>query len=290
MHNIWPIINKIPLLKKNPRKFHKKILKLNKHKRGRGGSLNVLITGASSGIGRELVKSFVSGGHRVVAVARRKEKLKEMEKEFGDAVICIPMDISKVENIEVLYGKIKRMDIEIDLLINNAGVGGHGFFWNKDLSVDMQTIDLNIKALTYLTKIFVQDMISKNSGGIINVASTAAFQSGGPLMGVYYASKSYVLSFTEALIEELEYRGVRVMALCPGPTATEFEGMSSKRKGMEKFYVTTSQEVAECCYRDYFKGKNISVPGKINKFLILVVKFLPRKVQRKIVKKIQEKK
>jgi short-subunit dehydrogenase len=252
--------------------------------------LNVLITGASSGIGRELVKIFVEKGHCVIAVARRKENLEEISKELGKAVISIPADLLKLENIDILYKKIKEMDIEIDLLINNAGMGGHGLFWENDLSVDMNTIDLNIRSLTYLTKIVVQDMALKKDGGIINVASTAAFQSGGPLMGVYYASKAYVLSFTEALIDELGYRGIRAMTLCPGPTATEFESMSTQRKGMEKFYITTPKEVAECCYKDYFRGKTISVPGIVNKFSILFTKFLPRKIQRKIVKKIQEKK
>lgn len=252
--------------------------------------MNIVITGASSGIGRELLKIFAGKGHCVIAVARREEKLKEIKKEFGDRVIVICEDVSKVENIDHLCEEIKKMDMEIDLLINNAGTGEHGLFWEIDMKSHMETLDLNIIGLTYLTRIFAEEMVKKGGGGIINVASTASFQSGGPLMGVYYASKSYVLSITEALVEEMEYRGVRIMALCPGPTSTEFKGMSPKRKGMEKFYITTPEQVAECCYKDYFNGKNICVPGILNKIIIFTTRFIPRKVQRKIVKKIQENK
>ncbi|WP_372713994.1 SDR family NAD(P)-dependent oxidoreductase [Ilyobacter sp.] len=256
----------------------------------RGDKLNVIITGASSGIGRELLKIFADKGHCVIAVARREDKLQEIKEEFGEKVKVICKDISKPENIDKLYGEIKELDIEVDLLINNAGTGEHGLFWEIDIKSQMEIVDLNIRGLTYLTRIFSEDMIRKGGGGIINVASTAAFQCGGALLGVYYASKSYVLALTEALIEEMEYRGVRVMALCPGPTSTEFKGMSTKRKGLEKFYITTPRQVAECCYKDYFKGKNICVPGFLNKIIIFTTRFLPRKVQRKIVRRIQEKK
>ncbi len=256
----------------------------------RGDKLNVIITGASSGIGRELLKIFASNGHFVIAVARRREKLEEIKKEFNEKVEIFCKDMSKLGDIAELYEEIKELNIEVDLLINNAGTGEYGFFYETDMKSHMKTLNLNIKGLTYLTRIFAEDMIKKKQGGIINVASTASFQSGGPLMGVYYASKAYVLSLTEALVEEMEYRGVRIMVLCPGPTSTEFKGMSSKRKGMEKFYVTTPRQVAESCYRDYFKGKNICVPGLLNKIIIFITRFIPRKVQRKMVRKIQEKK
>ncbi|WP_320046390.1 SDR family oxidoreductase [uncultured Ilyobacter sp.] len=252
--------------------------------------MNVIITGASSGIGRELLKIFVDNGHFVIAVARRKEKLEEIKKEFKEKVEIICKDISKLENINELCKELKDMRIDVDLLINNAGTGEYGFFYETDMKSHMKTLNLNIRGLTYLTRIFAEEMIKKGKGGIINVASTASFQSGGPLMGVYYASKAYVLSFTEALVEEMEYRGVRIMTLCPGPTSTEFKGMSSKRKGIEKFYVTTPRQVAESCYRDYFRGKNICIPGMLNKISIFITRFIPRRVQRKIVRKIQEKK
>ncbi|ADO82616.1 SDR family NAD(P)-dependent oxidoreductase [Ilyobacter polytropus] len=252
--------------------------------------MNVIITGASSGIGRELLKIFVDNGHFVIAVARRKEKLEKIKKEFDEKVEIICTDISKLENIRELHEEIKKMNIDVDLLINNAGTGEYGFFYETDIKSHIKTLDLNIRGLTYLTRIFAEEMFKKGSGGIINVASTASFQSGGPLMGVYYASKAYVLSFTEALVEEMEYRGVRIMALCPGPTSTDFKGISSERKGMEKFYVTTPRQVAESCYKDYFNDKNICIPGILNKILVFITRFIPRKVQRKIVRKIQEKK
>ncbi|WP_319370785.1 SDR family oxidoreductase [uncultured Ilyobacter sp.] len=252
--------------------------------------MNVVITGASSGIGRELLKIFVDNGHFVVAVARREEKLKEIKDEFGDKVAVICKDVSEPKNIDQLYKEIKELKIEIDLLINNAGMGEPGLFYEIEMEAHMKTLDLNIRGLTYLTRIFSEEMIKKGGGGIINVASTASFQSGGPLMGVYYASKSYVLSLTEALVEEMEYRGVRIMALCPGPTSGEFKGMNPERKGIEKFYITTPKQVAECCYKDYFRNKNICIPGFINKITVFSTRMLPRKIQRKIVKKIQEKK
>ena len=253
--------------------------------------MDVLITGVSSGIGRALTKVYIENGHRVLGVARRTDKLEELKSIYKDSFDYISWDLTRIEELEGLVKQIDSKNMDIDLVINNAGLGSHGEFWSIGIKEELKMIDLNIKSLTYLSKVYLKKFREKNRGGLINVASTASFQEGGPLMATYYGTKSYVLSLDEGLRGELEGvrdRSIRVMTLCPGPTSTEFVGMNPK--GKLPFYITTPEDVARECYRDYLNKKEISIPGIFNKFLNIIGKFIPRKIERKIIYRIQKKK
>ena len=176
------------------------------------------------------------------------------------------------------------------MLINGAGIGEIGKFENISLIEEQKMININIQALLILTKHFYKKMLKRKEGGIINISSTAGFQVGGPLMCGYYATKAYVNSLTFGLIEENQEKNIKIMLLCPGPTATNFKGMKREIEGVKKFYITTPEEVANQCYRDYISGKKLSIPGKINKALYYINKFIPWKIQLRNIKKIQEKK
>jgi len=254
--------------------------------------LNVLITGVTSGIGRALTRKYIENGHRVIGIARRQERLREIKDEYGDKFSYIRWDLGDRGKLKDLIVEVEELDIEIDLLINNAGMGSYGEFIGTEIEEELQMIDINIVALTYLTKVYLKKMMERNSGGIINVASTAAFQRGGPLMAAYYGSKSYVLTLDEGIRGELSQGGgnrVRVMTLCPGPTSTEFIGMEGKG-GLGSFSITSPEKVASECYESYLKGKEVVVPGIVNKLSYLISKCIPGRVQRKIIYRIQKKK
>lgn len=246
----------------------------------------VLITGATSGIGYEFSKKFMSNEYEVILVGRNLEKLNELkalsEKRCVSAFI-FECDLSNIDQLDRLYFDIKKECGVIDILINNAGIGFNGKFadisWEKHLDV----LNLNILSLTKLTKLFLDDMILKGEGKILNVASTGAYQPG-PLIGVYYATKAYVLSFSEALREEVKDKGIQVTTLCPGATKTNF----SKRAGKEDLDVAMSAEkVAELGYKALINNKGIYVPGFMNKILVFFSKIAPTSLNAKIVKKIQ---
>lgn len=252
--------------------------------------MNILITGVTSGIGRALTKTYIDNGHRVVGIARRRERLEELKKEYGDDFDYIEWDLGIVGKLSELVEEIERGKIEVDILINNAGTGSYGEFLKTSMEQEMKMIDLNITTLTYLTKVFLKKMKEKNKGGVINVASTAAFQGGGPLMSSYYGTKSYVLTLDEGIRGELleeKKNNVRVMTLCPGPTLTEFIGMD---KSLEALYITTPEEVASRCYIDYELGREICIPGLANRMSYFIGKFIPRKVLRMVIYRIQKKK
>ncbi|WMJ80826.1 SDR family oxidoreductase [Clostridium sp. MB40-C1] len=250
---------------------------------------NVLITGASSGIGYELAKVFAKNNYNLILVARRLnrlEKLKEsLSKEYDITVKIIGVDLTKSTAVEEVFDQIKNWDLNIDILVNNAGIGTCGFFSETDSKQDMDTIELNISALTKCTKFAVNEMLKKENGKILNVASTGAYQPG-PLISVYYATKAYVVSFSEAIYNELKPHNITVSILCPGTTSTEFS--QNAGKGNLK-NAMSAKKVAEIAYEGLMKNKKIIIPGTLNKFLVFMSKIIPRSSLANIVRKIQSK-
>ncbi|MGC9140332.1 MAG: short-chain dehydrogenase [Mesoaciditoga sp.] len=241
----------------------------------------ILITGASSGIGMELAKLFAKEGHDLVLVARHNDKLKEIEKdledEFGINVMTISKDLSIPSASDEIFDELERNSVDIEILVNNAGFGSYGAFVKTDLKTSLEMIEVNVSALTHLTRLFLPSMIEKGHGKILNVASLAAFPPG-PYMNVYYSTKAYVLSFSVALNEELKGTGVQVTVLCPGPTDTNFQ----KRIGLtsaETFSIKSmsAQRVAEIGYKGLKDGKLIVIPGFINKLTAFGLRFVPKK-------------
>ncbi len=242
-----------------------------------------LITGASSGFGYEFSHLLAEDGYDLVLVARRKEKLEELaaliQKKYTRQVHVFATDLTKEGSVKALYQLVKDQGLQMDVLINNAGVGGYGRFYEKDLQTDDEMIRLNITALTALTKLFAKDMVKHGHGRILNVASLGAFQPAGPMMAVYYASKSYVLSFSRSIRAELKGSGVSVTALCPGPTKTEFgktDHVQTTR--MFKIAKTSAREVAEAGYKALKKNRAIVVPGLLNKLLAIGGELPPRAI------------
>ncbi len=260
-----------------------------------GGTLKyTLITGASSGIGLNLAHIFAKNNHNLILVARNKNTLallkKKLESLYEVDIKIISLDISGETGASSLYETIKKKHLRVDILINNAGIGYHGKFLEKDTQSDLDLINLNIVTPTILTKLFLQDMIKAGSGKIFNIASTASFQSG-PLMSVYYGTKSYLLNFSEGIAEELRDSKIKVITLCPGPTKTAFEKMDRIEKGLFKnFHIANAEDVAEYLYKNIDTKKDILIHGKFNKFMIAFTKFIPRKLNLILIKKIQEKK
>ena len=250
-----------------------------------------LITGASSGIGYEFAHIFAREKYNLILVARSQEKLlelqKELEKTYGVTVRSIVSDLAAPEAAEHIFDQVKSLNVSIDILVNNAGFGLFGEFAKTDWAREEEMIQVNILSLTRLAKFFIPEMIEKKRGKILNVASTAAFFPG-PLMAVYYATKAYVLSFSEALNSELEGTGVKVSALCPGPTASHFQ-QTAAADGVRTFAgsLPTAREVAEFGFKALMAGKSVAIHGMKNKLLIWFSRFLPRKTLVSQVKKIQ---
>jgi short-subunit dehydrogenase len=252
-----------------------------------------LITGASGGIGYEFAKLLANDCSTIVLVARSADKLQELKKELVSisraSVIVIAKDLSQPEAAEEIYQELKKENIAVDILINNAGIGSSGNFADTDWQKESAMITLNVATLTHLTKLFVKGMVERKNGKIVNVASTAAFQPG-PLMAVYYASKAYVLSFSEAIADELKGTGVQVTTLCPGPTATGFaKGANIERSRLFKLLPPAKPaEVARYGYEAMKKGKTLAVHGMINKIIALSVRFSPRSVILAIVRRLND--
>ena len=252
----------------------------------------VLITGASSGIGREFSKLFAEKGYRLVITARREKNLEEFKKMYPEHnVEVIPCDLGSEAGAEYLYNEVKKRSIKVDILINNAGFGLFGEFYETDIEKEKKMIDLNVKALVELSKYFLQEMLERNSGRILNVASIAAFQPG-PYISVYYASKAFVLSFSEALRNEVRNTGVCISVLCPGPVETEFEKSSelTKSKLFSKLKPITAEKVAYAGYRGLMKNRAVIIPGFFNRAAITAGTFVPTGIKVNIARKIQEKK
>jgi len=251
-----------------------------------------LITGASGGIGYELAKVFAKNGWDLILVARGADKLREFAKDLSGRykikAHVVTKDLADPRGAEELFKECGSRSWSVDALVNNAGVGTFGFFSETDLLLESRLIELNITSLTKLTKFFLKPMIARGGGAILNVASTAAFQPG-PLMAVYYASKAYVLSFSEALADELAHSNVSVTALCPGATKTGFQDAANMRHSkLFKDHVMDAADVAAAGYDGMMRGKRIVIPGVKNRLMAASVRFAPRRFVTKIVRKIQE--
>lgn len=241
-----------------------------------------LITGASSGIGREFAKILAHDGYNLVIVARGREGLEHVKQMIGErhptiSVKILEKDLSKLENVHFIYEELKREKVDIDVLVNNAGFGDLGNFYEETWERQRGMIEVNVLALVYLTHLFLPHMVTRKNGKILNVASTAAFQPG-PKMAVYYATKAFVLNFSEAIAIELEGTGVTVTTLCPGPTATHFQsvaGIHNSRFFRNKV-LPTPGEVARFGYKAMKKGERIAIYGWFNKLLIFFIRFIPR--------------
>jgi uncharacterized protein len=253
-----------------------------------------LITGASNGIGFELAKIHAAKGNDLVLVARNKAKLDEIKKDFeakyAISVYNIAKDLSLPNTAQEVYDELKQKNIQTAYLINNAGFGDFGMFTETDWNKELQMINLNITTLTQFTKLFLKDMVARRSGKVMNVASTAAFQSG-PTMAVYYATKAYVLSFSEAIDNEVSDKGVSVTALCPGATESGFQAAAAmeESKLVKGKKLPTSQEVAEYGYQAMMKGKTVAIHGLMNAILANSVRFMPRAIVVKITRMMQDK-
>ena len=248
-----------------------------------------LITGGTEGIGLELAKLFGADKHNLIVVARNKDKLEEIknkfENEYKITVEIIQTDLCVDKFCEKIIKIVEEKNFIVDNLINNAGIGSFGFFVESEEGFEEKLININIIALTTLTKYFVKYMIKRGNGGILNVASTAAFI-GGPKMSMYYSSKAYVLSLTEAIHDEVKNLGIRVSCLCPGPVKTSFQEKAGiKKSEKSKKYLMDASRVAEEAYLGFRKGKTIIIPGYKNKLLILGNKLIPRVLSRKIILK-----
>ena len=246
-----------------------------------------VVTGGASGIGLELVKLLIEDNYKVFIVDNNKENLKKLEKSINPKhFVGIREDMSSLSSPEKIYRKLKDENIEV--LINNAGFGDYGKFHTTDWKKEEKMINLHVVNTTHLTKLFLKDMVKKNDGKIMNISSVAAFQPG-PLMSLYYATKAYILHFTEAIADEVKDKNICISVLCPGQTKTNFQKNVSSKKNKIMFNVSCPEKVAKYGYRALKANDTISIPGNFNKFLVFLNRLLPRSVVTKIVRYIQEK-
>ena len=251
-----------------------------------------LITGASSGIGLDLAR-LMAPDFDLIITARNRARLEEiatdLEEQHGNRVHVIVRDLMQPESPLQVFGEAERRGLQVDVLVNNAGFGGYGAFADTDLGNELEMIQVNITALTELTKLALSHMLERKHGSILNVASTAGFQPG-PLMAVYYATKAYVISFTEAIGNELKGSGINVICLCPGATATEF----AKRADMEKSRLfklgaMSSADVARAAYLALLlRRRGMVIPGFMNKLLLQALRVSPRWAVLAISRRLQE--
>ena len=244
-----------------------------------------LITGASSGIGRDIARYLSKLGYDLIVVARRKDLLLELKKELKTKVEVIELDLSKEENVYKLYDTTKG---RVDFLINNAGFGLFGMTYQTDLDTELKMIDVNIKCVHILTKLFLQEFVKKDKGRILNVASSAGFMAG-PRLNTYYATKNYVLKFTMAIYEELRRMksNVHISALCPGPVNTEFNRVA---KGKFELKGLSSEYVAKYAIDKSLKNKLLIVPGTTMKIGVFMTRLVPYKLLLRITYGIQKRK
>src|SRR5438309_729212 len=243
-----------------------------------------LVTGASAGLGSEYAKLFAADGHDGVRVARRRDRLDAIAKELREArgrqAHVIAADLSSPDAAGQVVDEVRRLGLQIHFLVNNAGFGTSGPFAEIDLHRSLEMIQVNIVSLLTLTRAFLQEMIARKSGRILNVGSTAGFQTG-PFMAAYYASKAFVNSFTEALWYELRGTGVTATVSCPGATATEFAQVAGNDKTpLFKSGVMSARAVAENAYRAMMRGKTLSIAGFSNKLKIASLRLAPRGMAR----------
>lgn len=253
-------------------------------RKGRCNMKTALVTGASSGIGRELALRLDSLGFRVILCARRADRLNDLAKEFKNEAIVITADLSDRDECRRLYEETKDMNVSV--LVNNAGFGAIGSFEDTDLDRELQMIDLNCAAVHILTKLFLRDFLDRNRGYILNVASSAGLMPGGPLMASYYATKAYVVSLTRSISEELRAKDTRVSisALCPGPVKTEFNDVAGCDFAVEGI---SPEECAEAALKGLFARKTVIVPGSQMKAGVLGSRLAPSRVVLKTAMKLQ---
>ena len=249
--------------------------------------MKALVTGASSGIGKEMAYYLDKLGYDLILVARDKVKLEEVQNKLSKKSKIVIIDLANEKKIKDLYMLVKNENI--DLLINNAGFGLFGDYEDVDLLKELEMIDVNVKAVHILTRMFLKDMDKRGSGRIINVASSAGLLKGGPLMSTYYATKSYVVSFTLAIYEELRRKNsnVKISVLCPGPVDTNFNnvaGVNFAIKGLSSDYVTSY------ALDKMFKNKLVIIPGFANKLAKIACKFASLRLLLKVDYNIQRKK
>ena len=240
-----------------------------------------LVTGASAGIGAELARVFARNGHELVLVARREDRLIALADEIAAAgeprPAVLAIDLQQRDAVARIAAELSSRGLEPAIVVNNAGFGLAGAAAALSRDEQLGMIDLNIRALTELSLAFV-DSLARHRGGILNVASVAAFLPG-PGMAVYYATKAYVLSFSEALHRELSGRGVRVTTLCPGPVLTEFQARSGMRvDAIPRFVLVSAQRVAEIGYRGLERGKRVVVAGIASKIAVCLFRLLPNRL------------
>ena len=244
-----------------------------------------LITGASAGLGAEFARQCRARGEELVLVARRKDRLEALAAELGSTHV-IAADLTRPGAPGRLLAEVEALGLRIDVLINNAGFGASGAFEAASSERLLEMIDLNVRALTELTRLALPAMAARRSGGILNVASTAAFQAG-PNMAVYYASKAYVLSLTEAIHQEMKGKGVKVAALCPGPTATEFFEVAESAGSTLAKMATDPAAVVRAGLKGLDRNTAIVIPGVTNKIGAFGTRLMPRAALRRIVARIK---
>jgi len=251
----------------------------------------VLITGASSGIGLELADLFAGDGYRLVLVARNRSALRELgdqlQSRYGVEVRISPKDLAHPAAPVELYQELQEAGIVLDVLVNNAGFGGSGKFLETDWNNEAEMIQVNIVALTHLTKLFFPQILARE-GKLLNIASVAAFAPG-PYMSIYYASKAFVLHFTEAVAEELSGTGTTVTCLCPGPVITNFQQRAHVGESHNKSPLLVDvREVAQAGYEGMKQGKRVVIPGWKNRLLTQGLRFSPRSLVTKAISKMHE--
>lgn len=258
-----------------------------------GTGQTALVTGASFGIGVDLAECYAKDGYDLVLTARTEPALREVAERLSNAhgikATTIAIDLGAIGGGRKLADEIAARGIDVDVLVNNAGYGIAGGFNGSDAGAQLGMIDLNDRALVELTHIYWPGMLSKNRGGVLNVASTAAFQPG-PLMAIYYASKAFVLSFSEALWEEARGTNVRVSCLCPGPTVSKFReraGTGKTKLSQAGGTPMPSAVVAQMGYDAWKKNKRVEITGTRNRVLASLVPFMPRKALLGIVRNLQ---
>jgi short-subunit dehydrogenase len=252
-----------------------------------------LITGASTGIGLELAKEFASHGHDVVLVARNRDALEALagmlEGRHGVKATVLVFDLADPDAPQQLFDAIEAEAIEIDFLVNNAGFGLGGAFADTDIERELAMVQVNVTSLMHLTKLFMQPMLRRKRGRILNVGSTAGFQPG-PFMSIYFATKAFVLSFSQAIDEELRGTGVTVTCLCPGTTDTEFAeraGITNTRL-FQLAGIADAEPIARFGYEATMKGVRLAIPGMKNKSHVQGLRFLPRSLVTYLARKVQE--
>ena len=247
----------------------------------------ILITGASSGIGEAFAKRLDQLGAKLILTARSEDKLNSLASSMRDASV-LPGDLSDKTFPQKLYNQILEKDIDIDILINNAGFGFSGLFLDSDMKNYKEMLNVNIYSLMDLSHLFLKDMLEKGRGGIINISSLASYQPM-PYFAVYAATKSFVTSFTLALHEEYRDKGINILGVCPGYTKTNFNKRAQVSSKTIPGYIMTSEDVVEQSLKAFRKGKHIIINGKINNFVKFITSFLPTRLAMRMVKNIIKK-